>query len=291
MPHGAPGAAKLLDGWSAPRRRPLDLARRQGAREATRRRASARWRSLALRRHRRPPDFAGPPGAARHNERVRARRVPAGRERRRRGVGVDLGGTWVRVIATDARGRRRSLTAPSPGLRALPAFLRAAWHRWGLGRRDVDALVVASRGVWTSAERALLARRLRGLAVRVAATSDAEAAYLGALGERPGILLLAGTGSMALGRDARGRWARAGGLGPLLGDEGSAFWIGREWLRAAAREGNLGATRRMLRSPEPVARIAALSPRVLGWARAGNRRARAIAARGQDALAQLLVTA
>src|ERR671922_279575 len=50
---------------------------------------------------------------------------------------------------------------------------------------------------------------------------------------RPGALLLAGTGSIVLGRDARGRLVRAGGLGPLIGDEGSAFWLGREWLRRA----------------------------------------------------------
>jgi N-acetylglucosamine kinase-like BadF-type ATPase len=118
--------------------------------------------------------------------------------------------------------------------------------------------------------------------------SDAEAAYHGALGERPGVLLLAGTGSIALGRDAQGRWARAGGLGPLLGDEGSAFWIGREWLRATARRRGLRPARRLGVEPDAVTRVAALAPSVLRQARRGDRAARLIVATAHHALAQLV---
>src|ERR671936_219293 len=87
--------------------------------------------------------------------------------------------------------------------------------------------------VWTAAERRAVARGLRGAAARIAVISDAEAALLGAHDGRAGVLVLAGTGSIVLGRDAGGPLARAGGLGPLIGDEGSAFWLGREWLRLA----------------------------------------------------------
>ena len=154
----------------------------------------------------------------------------------------------------------------------------------------MDALIVASRGVWTPAERSAEARRLRALGRHVQVISDTEAAYLGALGDTAGVLLLAGTGSMALGRDHRGRWARAGGLGPLLGDEGSAFWIGREWLRTSTRARDFLAARRLLRSPDPVARIAAGAPAVLRRARSGSSpAARAIVTRAQAALADLLV--
>ena len=89
--------------------------------------------------------------------------------------------------------------------------------------------------MWTAPERERARAALAPLAPTVRIMSDVEAAYLGALGTGAGVLLLAGTGSIALGRDAAGRWHRAGGLGPLLGDEGSAFWIGRAWLRATDR--------------------------------------------------------
>jgi N-acetylglucosamine kinase-like BadF-type ATPase len=114
--------------------------------------------------------------------------------------------------------------------------------------------------------------------------SDAEAAWLGALDGRPGLVVLAGTGSIVIGRDARGRWARAGGLGPLLGDEGSAFWLGREWLRATAA-GRMDA-RALVKRPDAVGAIAALARPVLARARRGDRRARAIVAAAQRHLAR-----
>jgi N-acetylglucosamine kinase-like BadF-type ATPase len=196
-------------------------------------------------------------------------------------VGVDLGGTWIRAVVLDGgrvtRRRRRAIA-----VRELANFLPSLCD----GARRVDGLVVAARGVWTRAERGALRRRLRALATRVQVISDAEAALLGALDGRPGVLVLAGTGSIVLGRDGRGRLARAGGLGPLLGDEGSAFWLGREWLRrspdAARRARALG------RRADAVARIAALAPGVLARARRGDRGARAVTAEGQAHLASLV---
>ena len=204
-------------------------------------------------------------------------------------VGVDLGGTWIRTVAVDSPGPRRQAKLPSPGLDGLGDSLRRLWRRWAIRRGDVRSLVVASRGVWTDAERRRLARRLRDLARHVTVIADVEAAYLGALGDRAGILLLAGTGSMALGGNGRGRWARAGGWGPLLGDEGSAFWIGREWLRATMPTTGFARARRFLRSADPVARIASLAPAVLRAARRQPGDARQIIARSQEALASLIV--
>src|SRR5204862_47365 len=101
--------------------------------------------------------------------------------------------------------------------------------------RGLTAGVATARAVWTAAERRAVKRGLRRAAARVHVISDAEAALLGAHDAQPGVLVLAGTGSIVLGRDAAGRLARAGGLGPLIGDEGSAFWLGREWLRRTPR--------------------------------------------------------
>jgi N-acetylglucosamine kinase-like BadF-type ATPase len=201
-------------------------------------------------------------------------------------AGVDAGGTWIRLVAVSDAGRVRALAVPASA-GPLPEVLRALWRRIGLSAARVDALVVASRGIWTPGERRAAARRLAGLARRVRVISDVEAAHAGALGGAPGVLLLAGTGSIALARDARGRWARAGGLGPLLGDAGSAFAIGRDWLVAEAAGGM--AARALALGPEPVASIAALASAVLARARRGDGRARRVVAGAQTALAALVV--
>ncbi len=64
-------------------------------------------------------------------------------------------------------------------------------------------------------------------------THDAEIALSGATAGEPGIIIIAGTGSMAFGRNAEGKTARAGGWGHIFGDEGGAFDITRRALRAA----------------------------------------------------------
>src|ERR671935_277939 len=87
------------------------------------------------------------------------------------------------------------------------------------------------------------------------------------LGVGAGVLILAGTGSIVIGRDRRGRWARAGGLGPLLGDEGSGFWLGRAWLRATTQGEDFLPARRLIQARDPVRRIAALAPGVIARAR------------------------
>jgi len=200
-------------------------------------------------------------------------------------VGADVGGTWIRVAVWNAHRVTTSVVPTDRDLLQLASVLRAIWRRRRWSRRRVAALVVASRGLWTPAERRTLARALRGLAARVFVISDAQAALLGALGRKPGVLLLSGTGSIVVGRNARGRWARAGGLGPALGDEGSGFWLGREWLRATVRNGNLLPALRASHGRDPVKTIAALAPDVLARARRGDRRARRIAAEGQRQLA------
>jgi glucosamine kinase len=202
-------------------------------------------------------------------------------------IGCDVGGTTLRVVARDAAGRTRRRRGPVVPPHALPARLRTALSAWAIRPDQVAALVVASRGVDARGARAATAR-LRGLARRVRVISDVEAARDGALGDRPGILLLAGTGSIALGRDGRGGLGRAGGLGPLLGDEGSAFWIGRAWLPIARRDASALALRRLARAPDAVARVAALAPAALRAARRRHPRARAIVADAQSALAALV---
>jgi N-acetylglucosamine kinase-like BadF-type ATPase len=154
--------------------------------------------------------------------------------RKNRLIGVDLGGTWLRACAIDGRGRiLRRVKMPASPPERLNFALRKLWKQWGLGKPD--QLIVGSKGVWKSSKTRGMAVRLRGLAERITVISDVEMAYAATLGDRPGILLLAGTGSIALALDAKGRWRRAGGLGPDKGDEGSAYWIGRKYLKRTSR--------------------------------------------------------
>jgi N-acetylglucosamine kinase-like BadF-type ATPase len=65
--------------------------------------------------------------------------------------------------------------------------------------------------------------------------TDARIALTGAIGFGAGIVIIAGTGSVAFGRNDSGEESRAGGWGPTLGDEGSGYWIAREGLSAIVR--------------------------------------------------------
>ncbi len=202
-------------------------------------------------------------------------------------VGVDLGGTWVRAYASDKSGRRlKYLKASSPPRKTLPRFLLRLWRYWRI--QDLKFLTVGSRGVWLLKDRKALQRSLKGLAERVRVVSDVELAFESALtpantppGRAAGILILAGTGSIALGRDARGRVARAGGLGPAKGDEGSGYWIGREYARRVL------SGRRM--NNRSVAEIAALAETVLQKARR-DRACREIRSEAQTHLSGLVLT-
>ncbi|MFF7387773.1 N-acetylglucosamine kinase [Streptomyces scabiei] len=86
---------------------------------------------------------------------------------------------------------------------------------------------------------------------RVALVADAVAAYIGALGARPGAVIAAGTGLIAIGTDLTA-WRRADGWGHLLGDCGGGAWIGRAGLEAAMRahDGRDGGSARLLARAE-----------------------------------------
>lgn len=70
---------------------------------------------------------------------------------------------------------------------------------------------------------------------------DYEVALEAAVGSGPGVVLIAGTGSVAYGCNGAGETARAGGYGPWIGDEGSAFEIGRRAVVAVARARDMDA--------------------------------------------------
>src|SRR5207248_8825107 len=69
---------------------------------------------------------------------------------------------------------------------------------------------------------------------------DSDIAHESAFHGGPGVLVIAGTGSIAIGKNSRGVTARAGGWGPMISDEGSGFWIGRRAVAAAMRAYDAG---------------------------------------------------
>jgi N-acetylglucosamine kinase-like BadF-type ATPase len=195
-------------------------------------------------------------------------------------LGVDLGATWLRAsLAVDGKIVRR-WKRPAVKWTVLAAELK----KMKPGR--LDRLTVGPTGVWHAAQRAALKKSLGRLAAKVRVISDVELAHEAAFGGGPGILALAGTGSICLGKNARGKAARAGGLGALLGDEGSGFWLGREALREPklAKFFPESLALRLAHDPKPIRAIAALAPRVLALAKR-NAAARAIVARGAFVLA------
>lgn len=137
-------------------------------------------------------------------------------------------------------------------------------------------------------------------------SADYEIALVGALGERLGVLVLAGTGSLAYGVNAAGESALAGAWGYLLDDSGSGYWLGKQALEAIARAADgrgpgtalsavvldtLGLTSPydlvpwLYQAGQPRTReVAALAPLVLAQAEAGDAVARAIVKRACDEL-------
>jgi glucosamine kinase len=152
--------------------------------------------------------------------------VPPGRL-----LGVDAGGSGTRVVLLEG-GQVTALPDGSP-MNALLTTGFADQLRDIIAAVGPTAAGVGLPGVHAAGR----ARRLGPALARQAGcpvhvTGDADAARHGAFLGAPGIVVVAGTGSVALGWDGE-RFARAGGHGFLLGDEGSAHWIGREAVRAA----------------------------------------------------------
>jgi N-acetylglucosamine kinase len=118
--------------------------------------------------------------------------------------------------------------------RAVTGSLAQACKAAGLDAASVhfDAACFGMSG-GPDDKQAILAGILR--ADRLIVTDDAVIALAGATATGQGIITIAGTGSIAFGRDAEGRTARAGGWGYVFGDEGGAFDIVRQALRAALR--------------------------------------------------------
>lgn len=214
---------------------------------------------------------------------------------------IDIGQTQarVRIVADD----RRDEDVEVPGF-AYGADLLATIHRVAvnaaqrIGVTSVGAIAVGSTGLYGRVPS--LTELGRGLyeslgTQRIVVADDAVSSHLGALGDRDGVVIAAGTGLVGLGRGPAGA-ARVDGVGSMIGDDGSGWWIGRRGLIAAisASDGRPDASQRLLKrlesrfgpvpafpaslasDPAPVAVVASFAKDVADAARDGDEVARSI---------------
>ncbi|MBK8096808.1 MAG: hypothetical protein IPK26_06855 [Planctomycetes bacterium] len=152
-------------------------------------------------------------------------------------LGLDVGGSrcrfeWLPAIPppADAAGVQPAVVGDEATIAALAARLMGATRE-----RTPEAAVCALAGVGerATADRLTAGLQASGIAFPVAVVGDVLAAAAGALGDGPGVLLWAGTGSFAMARGADGRLVRVGGRGFLLGDQGSGYDLVRRAAAAA----------------------------------------------------------
>ncbi len=162
-------------------------------------------------------------------------------------IGIDGGGSRVRAVIVDsdlricARAESGSVNPAAIGLErcalGLQAIIRAVLAQTDLPPDAVTGLGLGLAGISTVPDRRPLYDALQEVLphAQIVIGGDYEIALLGALGEAEGLLILAGTGSIAYGINAQGQSLQIGGHGYLLGDEGSGYWLGIQALRAVLR--------------------------------------------------------
>jgi len=159
-------------------------------------------------------------------------------------LGIDAGGTKTVCLLADERAnvlseaRGGGANLHSSGELEVEKVLHDVMEE-AIGDRSITpaAVCLGIAGVDREDEartvRAIM-RRI-GYKSRVVVVNDALIALAAGAGDAPGIVVIAGTGSIVYGRNGRDEAARAGGWGHIVGDEGSGYWIGREALAAVMR--------------------------------------------------------
>ena len=226
-------------------------------------------------------------------------------------------GSWTPLAEGEGSGVSH-LAAPAGEQRfktALRSSFTAALAAAGLpGHQPLAAAAVGASGIeaGTAVQQRGLALTAETLGLKqpqADVCGDEHTALLGAFGEQPGVLVISGTGCIALGRDASGRTHRCGGWGWLLDGAGSAMDIGRDGLALSVQmaDGRLAETplRAALwqalaaETPQQVkaavvadgfapAGFARLAPLLDAAAAAGDPQARAVIERSAEALAQMV---
>ncbi len=160
-------------------------------------------------------------------------------------VGVDGGGTKTDAVILDAQQHviGEGQAGPSNPLRvgvagaaaAVREAIDSACASAKLRRADLVAAQIGLAGARRRELRERMRETLMPLGIGdIEIVTDAEIALYGATGGAPGLVVIAGTGSICCGINTRGKRFCAGGWGPIAGDEGGGAWLARRALRAVA---------------------------------------------------------
>jgi N-acetylglucosamine kinase-like BadF-type ATPase len=162
-------------------------------------------------------------------------------------LGIDGGGSKTAALVTDESGAPcgRGLAGGSNHLRVgietathnIERAVNIALVESGIAIREIEYAYCGIAGSDHPEHHERVVESLRTFFPRgnFIVDIDARIALTGAVGFGSGIVIIAGTGSVAFGRNDRGDECRAGGWGPILGDEGSGYAIGRDGLTAVLR--------------------------------------------------------
>jgi N-acetylglucosamine kinase-like BadF-type ATPase len=162
-------------------------------------------------------------------------------------LGIDAGGTKTVCLLADERGhilaegRGAGANLHAAGELEVEKVLHGVMEA-AIGDRPIvpAAICLGIAGVDREDEMRIVRAIMRriGYKSRTLVVNDALIALVAGARDAPGIVMIAGTGSIVYGRNANGEAARAGGWGHMIGDEGSGYWIGREALSAVMRAGD-----------------------------------------------------
>ncbi len=157
-------------------------------------------------------------------------------------IGIDAGGTKTVGLLADETGRVRTKARSSGANLQVHGELGVEKVLYEViealeAPAPVAALCLGIAGVGRPGEKEIIHGVLRRLGMRraVRIENDAFIALVAGARERTGIVLVSGTGSVAYGVDGDNTTARSGGWGYLLGDEGSAYWLGHAAVRRGIR--------------------------------------------------------
>ncbi|HEX4486046.1 MAG TPA: BadF/BadG/BcrA/BcrD ATPase family protein [Terriglobales bacterium] len=171
-------------------------------------------------------------------------------------LGIDGGGSKTAcVIGNEAAILGRGAAGGSNLVRLSEAGVREALHsaiRQACAEANVSPSQISRTCIGVAgAGRVEIADRIRAILAEVVGgtiqvVGDMDITMQAAFGDGPGIIVIAGTGSIAFGRNAAGETARAGGWGFAASDEGSGHWIGQQAVRAALRTRDEGTNSSLL---------------------------------------------